>query len=103
MAGNQGNGSSSHEEETKQEEEKNTKTRGEKIRFYMSAASIALMFSSFMVFVFLIPFIIDPAVASLRAEFSPGPVSCRVVVAEYRLGVSRCLWSSCREGCTQVL
>ena len=76
-------------------------TREEKIRFWLSAASAVLLFSSFTVFVFLIPFIIDPAVASLRGELSPGPVTCRVVSAEYRLGVSRCGWSSCREGCTQ--
>ena len=77
------------------------RSREEKIRFYLSAASLALLFTSFTVFVFLIPFIIDPAVASLRGELSPSPVTCRVVSAEYRLGVSRCGWSSCREGCTQ--
>ena len=76
-------------------------SREEKIRFYLSAASVSLLFTSFAVFVFLIPFIIDPAVASLRGELSPSPVTCRVVSAQYRLGVSRCGWSSCREGCTQ--
>ena len=76
-------------------------SREQKIRFWLSAASVALLFTSFAVFVFLIPFIIDPAVASLRGELSPDPVTCRVVSAEYKLGVSRCGWSSCREGCTQ--
>ena len=75
--------------------------REEKIRFYLSAASLILLFTSFTVFVFLIPFIIDPAVASLRGELSPRPVTCRVLSAQYRLGVSKCGWSSCREGCTQ--
>ena len=81
---------------------KGNKTREEKIRFYLTAASLALLLTSFTVFVFLIPFIIDPAVASLRGELSLEAVSCRVVSGQYRLGVSRCEWSSCREGCTQV-
>ena len=81
-------------------EEVKGRTREEKIRFWLSAASLTLLFTSFTVFVFLIPFIIDPAVASLRGELSPHPVTCRVVSAKYRLGVSRCGWSSCREGCT---
>ena len=90
-----------NKDETEKKEKK--KSRGEKIKFYLSAASLTLLFSSLAVFLFLIPFIIDPAVASLRGEISQTAVSCRVVTAHYRLGVSRCDWSSCREGCTQVL
>ena len=88
-------------DDTKTDEAGRARSRQEKIRFWLSAASATLLFSSFTVFVFLIPFIIDPAVASLRGELSPQPVTCRVVSAQYRLGVSRCGWSSCREGCTQ--
>ena len=89
-----------NKDETEKKKEK--KSRGEKIKFYLSAASVTLLFSSLAVFLFLIPFIIDPAVASLRGEISQTAVSCRVVTAHYRLGVSQCAWSSCREGCTQV-
>ena len=84
------------------EKKKENKTREERIRFYLSAASLTLLFTSFTVFVFLIPFIIDPAVASLRGDLVQEAVWCRVLVGRYMLGVSRCQWSSCREGCTQV-
>ena len=88
--------------DTKEEEKKKKtfKNKDEEFKFYLTALSLTLFFSSFSVFVFLIPFVIDPAVAALRADFSPG-TECRVVTASYRLGVSKCEWASCREGCTR--
>ena len=89
--------------DTKDEEKKKKrfKSKEEELRFYLTFVSLTLFFCSFSVFVFLIPFVIDPAVAVLRADFSPEPADCRVLTASYRLGVSRCAWASCREGCTR--
>ena len=89
--------------DTKDEEKKKKrfKSKEEELRFYLTFASLTLFFCSFSVFVFLIPFVIDPAVAVLRADFAPEPADCRVLTASYRLGVSLCGWASCREGCTR--
>ena len=88
-------------EDGEKKETKTFKTKEQKIKFYVTATSIALFFGSFGIFVFLIPFVIDPAVSTLRGDFSVAPAECRIVSAQYKLGVSRCSWSSCREGCTR--
>lgn len=80
---------------------KRFKSREEKIKFYATAISLSLFFGSFTIFVFLIPFVIDPACASLRGDYTESPVECRIVSVSYILGASRCSWSSCREGCTR--
>ncbi len=54
---------------------------------------------SFTIFLFLIPFQIDPAAAALVADFVPS--TCSVVNASMALGLSQCHWSSCAEGCTR--
>ena len=89
--------------DTQDEEKKKKrfKSKEEELRFYLTFVSLTLFFCSFSVFVFLIPFVIDPAVAVLRADFAPEPADCRVLTASYRLGVSLCGWASCREGCTR--
>ena len=95
--------SQSNNVDTKDEEKKKKRFRNkeEELRFYLTAASLTLFFCSFSVFVFLIPFVIDPAVAVLRADFAPEPADCRVLTGSYQLGVSKCSWASCREGCTR--
>ena len=98
---------SSDQVDSNQDDQEKTKkrfrTKEQQIRFYTTAVSLTLFFSSFTILVFLIPFVIDPAIASLRGDFTSSSVECRIVSARYLLGVSRCQtsWSSCREGCTR--
>ena len=51
-------------------------------------------------FLFLVPFVLDPAISTLMHEFVDSPVTCRVSQVEVKHGKSNCKWSSCREGCT---
>lgn len=57
---------------------------------------------SFMVFLFLVPFIVDPAVSRLIARYSPEPGTCALHEHFFATGLSKCTWSSCREGCTSA-
>ncbi|XP_037080982.1 uncharacterized protein LOC119101673 [Pollicipes pollicipes] len=52
---------------------------------------------------FLVPIVVDPAVATLRADFAPRPAACRTERVERFHTLSACGWSSCREGCTSDL
>ncbi len=54
-------------------------------------------------FLFLVPFILDPAISTLMHDFVDDPVTCKVSQVEVKHGKSKCLWSSCREGCTVEL
>ncbi|XP_050519753.1 uncharacterized protein LOC126893506 [Daktulosphaira vitifoliae] len=57
---------------------------------------------SFMVFLFLVPFVVDPAVSRLIARYSPEPGTCALHKHVFSTGLSRCTWSSCKEGCTSA-
>lgn len=57
---------------------------------------------SFMVFLFLVPFVVDPAVSRLIARYSPEPGTCALHEHVFAAGLSKCTWSSCREGCTSA-
>ncbi|KAF0771106.1 Protein tipE [Aphis craccivora] len=57
---------------------------------------------SFMVFLFLVPFVVDPAVSRLIARYSPEPGTCALHEHVFAAGMSKCTWSSCREGCTSA-
>ncbi|KAK3883284.1 hypothetical protein Pcinc_012411 [Petrolisthes cinctipes] len=61
--------------------------------------TLVACFSSFA-FLFLVPFIIDPAFSTIFADFDPEPRVCVTKDTSYRFGNSNCTWSSCREGCT---
>ncbi|XP_043230813.1 uncharacterized protein LOC122386078, partial [Amphibalanus amphitrite] len=52
---------------------------------------------------FLVPLVVDPAVATLRADFAPVAAACRTERVERYSTLSNCSWSSCREGCTSEL
>lgn len=70
------------------------------LRFHLTAFfTLVACFSSFA-FLFLVPFIIDPAFSTLFAEFDTEPRMCITVMSEFLNGASNCSWSSCREGCT---
>ena len=55
---------------------------------------------SCFVFFFLIPFILDPSVSTLVADFVEEPVVCKTVLTEQLEGMKNCSWSSCKQGCT---
>ena len=44
---------------------------------------------SFSVFLFLIPFVVDPALSTINHDFVEEPVECQVVVSKYILGKTR--------------
>ena len=75
--------------------------RRETILFYTTAFFVLLAMFSLFAFLFLVPFFIEPALATLYMDFDPTPVTCETVEANFLRGLSNCNWSSCREGCTK--
>lgn len=73
----------------------------EKLLFYTTAFFILLGTFSLFSFLFLVPFVIDPAFTTIFMEFDETPAMCVTVDCQSRRGVSNCSWSSCREGCTK--
>ena len=82
---------------------------------FLGALCIVCVFA----FLFLVPFVLDPAISTLMHQFVESPVHCRVSFSEMivkylltttklfqlesyelRYGKSNCSWASCREGCT---
>ena len=55
--------------------------------------------SSF-IFMFMVPFVLDPSISTLMANFDPDPVVCKTVFTDHRYGMKNCSWSSCKHGCT---
>ncbi|CAG0914970.1 unnamed protein product [Notodromas monacha] len=77
------------------------RTPKEKVQFYVSAALLISAIFSLSAFLFLIPFVLDPAYTLIAAKFIKEPVTCQVTEVETLFGLSNCTWSSCREGCTR--
>lgn len=73
----------------------------EKLLFYTTAFFILLATFSLFAFLFLVPFVIDPAFTTIFMEFDETSALCRTVEVINRKGASNCSWSSCREGCTK--
>lgn len=78
-------------------------TIADTIRFYLTALTILTACFSSFAFLFLVPFVIDPAFSTLFAEFIEEPVICVTTSTEFKVGMSNCTWSSCREGCTNEI
>lgn len=99
------------------------KSRLEEIKYYTSMFLGALCIVCVFAFLFLVPFVLDPAISTLMHQFVEKPVHCRVSAelftrimmtnnnannirllqlesSELRYGKSNCSWASCREGCT---
>ena len=81
-------------------EDSKSATIADTIRFYLTALSVLVACFSSFAFLFLVPFVIDPAFSTLFAEYHEDPVACVTTIAERKSGMSNCTWSSCREGCT---
>ncbi|GLH14644.1 Protein tipE [Gryllus bimaculatus] len=72
----------------------------DKAKFYTSLCLGTTAIVSVFAFLFLIPFVVDPVISSIMADFDPEPVTCVVVEHVYAEGLRNCSWASCREGCT---
>lgn len=69
------------------------------IYFALSISGTTAILSVFT-FLFLIPFVVDPAISTIIADYDPVPVTCIVIEHIQAAGIKNCTWSSCREGCT---
>ncbi|XP_051166028.1 protein tipE-like isoform X2 [Leptopilina boulardi] len=84
-------------------DEKEEQTFLQKLLFYTTAFFILLGTFSLFAFLFLVPFVIDPAFTTIFMEFNTKPAECITIDVESRKGASNCSWTSCREGCTKEL
>lgn len=73
----------------------------EKALFYTTAFFVLLGTFSLFAFLFLVPFVIEPAFTTIFMQFDTVPAWCVTVEVESHKGVSNCSWTSCREGCTK--
>ena len=75
----------------------------EEAKYYTSLVLGTMCIVSAFAFLFLIPFVLDPAISTLTHDFVDDPVTCKVSTVEVKHGKNECKWSSCREGCTVEL
>ena len=71
-----------------------------RLKYYTTLTLGLIACLSCFIFFFLIPFILDPSISTLVADFSPDPVVCRTILNEVQRGAKNCSWSSCKQGCT---
>ncbi|KAK6641315.1 hypothetical protein RUM44_013024 [Polyplax serrata] len=83
--------------------EKLKETWLQKLLFYTTAFFILLGVFSLFAFLFLVPFVIDPAFTTIFMQFEEKPALCVTVSTVTNRGASNCTWSSCKEGCTKEL
>lgn len=76
-------------------------TLKEKLLFYITAFFVLLGTFSLFAFLFLVPFVIEPAFTTIFMEFDETPAECVTAEVEHFKGASNCSWTSCREGCTK--
>lgn len=74
----------------------------EKAKFYTSLCLGTTAILSVFAFLFLIPFVVDPAISTILADYESTAVTCMAVEHVYAEGLSNCSWSSCKEGCTSA-
>ncbi|XP_055609986.1 protein tipE-like isoform X1 [Uranotaenia lowii] len=77
------------------------RTLREKALFYTTAFFILLGTFSLFAFLFLVPFVIEPAFTTIFMQFDESPALCVTVDLEHLYGAKNCSWASCREGCTK--
>lgn len=76
-------------------------TTKEKLLFYITASFILLATFSLFAFLFLVPFVIEPAFTTIFMEFEETPTVCQTTQIVQNRGMSNCSWTSCKEGCTK--
>ncbi|XP_041982879.1 protein tipE isoform X2 [Aricia agestis] len=72
----------------------------ERFKFYTSLTLGTVAILAVFAFLFLIPFVVEPAIQTILAEFVPEAGICAVSEHVYAQTMSNCSWASCREGCT---
>lgn len=72
----------------------------ERAKFYTSLCLGTTAIISVFAFLFLIPFVVDPAISSILANYERVAVTCVATDHVYTEGLTNCSWASCREGCT---
>lgn len=85
------------------EDEKIPPTFLEKLLFYTTATFVLLGTFSLFAFLFLVPFVIEPAFTTIFMQFDPIGAHCVTAQVKHLVGASNCTWASCREGCTKDL
>ncbi|XP_053670720.1 protein tipE-like isoform X1 [Anopheles nili] len=83
------------------DEEVDPRTPREKALFYTTAFFILLGTFSLFAFLFLVPFVIEPAFQTIFMQFDESPALCVTAYNEHLYGAKNCSWASCREGCTK--
>ena len=76
------------------------RSRLEDIKYYTSLFLGTTAIICLFAFLFLIPFVLDPAISTMMHFFVDEPVHCKITNQEVRYGKTNCSWASCREGCT---
>ncbi|XP_073980862.1 protein tipE isoform X1 [Rhodnius prolixus] len=76
-------------------------TFAQKLLFYVTASFILLATFSLFAFLFLVPFVIEPAFTTIFMEFDETPATCVTLDSVTKRGLSNCSWTSCKEGCTK--
>ncbi|XP_066957758.1 protein tipE-like [Macrobrachium rosenbergii] len=71
-----------------------------RLKYYTTLTLGTTACLSSFIFMFLIPWILDPSISTLMANFDPEPVVCMTVQSDQRRGMKNCSWSSCKHGCT---
>lgn len=82
------------------DEDVETKSKLENFKYYTSLILGTLCIVCIFAFLFLVPFVLDPAISTLMHEFVDTPVTCKVSSVKVITGKKNCKWSSCKEGCT---
>lgn len=77
-----------------------SRTKLENFKYYTSLILGTLCIVCIFAFLFLVPFVLDPAISTLMHEFVDMPATCKVNSVTIQYGKGNCNWSSCREGCT---
>ncbi|XP_037078760.1 protein tipE-like [Pollicipes pollicipes] len=74
-----------------------------RLRYYVTLVMSVVAIFSFFALLFLVPFVFDPAISTLSADFPEEPAACKL--SQVRVGeqLSACNWTSCSEGCTAPL
>lgn len=85
------------------DDEKIPPTFLEKLLFYTTATFVLLATFSLFAFLFLVPFVIEPAFTTIFMQFDPVGALCVTAQVKHLVGASNCTWASCREGCTKDL
>lgn len=77
------------------------RTLKQKLLFYTTAFFVLLGTFSLFSFLFLVPFVIEPAFQTIFMEFDENRAQCFPDQTIVMAGTRNCTWTSCREGCTR--